>query len=269
MFRNYRALSFLTFFLILGFTLAGTALAQCNDVIFRVTQGDQTLSFSGNEPVELQADQPGNLRIYFRSNGQTPHTLAGEWGNPGQFGFRKVDPMAVRRVIMMDPQKPDGIQRANVRFTAGSSGQTQIGYKITGANKPEVYNRIPKQCLAGVVNVVVQNRRISERPSGSSIQSQRTLQISGQYQTDFGLVVLNQNGDRVSGTVEHKNGRLSGDLRGNVVRGFWAQEPTYLKPDDAGDFEFTFANDGRSFQGVWRYGTEGPWKDKWNGQLVR
>ena len=266
MFRTIRYLLISAFCL----AMAQASFAQCGDVIYRVTQGDETRSYSGNEALVLDAGQPGNIRIYYRSNGQTPHTLAAKWGNPGEFGYRRIDPITVRRVIKMDPQKQGGLQRGNVRFTAGTPGQTQIGYQITGANKSDVFNKVPKQCRTGIVTVVVQNLDRDGRPPapGHDDHGSDDFAIGGRYETDFGVMVLNQNGDRISGTVEHKNGRLSGDLRGNVLRGFWAQEPSYLKPDDAGDFEFTFAADGRSFQDVWRYGTDGPWKN-WNGKRLR
>ena len=142
MFRTIRYLLISAFCL----AMAQASFAQCGDVIYRVTQGDETRSYSGNEALVLDAGQPGNIRIYYRSNGQTPHTLAAKWGNPGEFGYRRIDPITVRRVIKMDPQKQGGLQRGNVRFTAGTPGQTQIGYQITGANKSDVFNKVLLLC---------------------------------------------------------------------------------------------------------------------------
>ena len=58
-------------------------------------------------------------------------------------------------------------------------------------------------------------------------------------------------------------------MEGNVVKGKWSEGPSYKPPKDAGEFEFTIAEDGHSFKGKWRYGFgTGDWRSTWDGTKV-
>jgi len=75
-----------------------------------------------------------------------------------------------------------------------------------------------------------------------------------------------QNGDQVTGTYTHDNGKIVGTVSGNTLTGTWSEEPSYNPPGDAGDFVITFANDKKSFSGNWRYGSgTGNWDGTWDG----
>ena len=50
--------------------------------------------------------------------------------------------------------------------------------------------------------------------------------------------------------------------------GTWSEAPTYLPPDDAGDFELNFTEDCNGFEGRWRRGSSGPWWTDWNGSRI-
>jgi hypothetical protein len=86
------------------------------------------------------------------------------------------------------------------------------------------------------------------------------------WHTNFGEMVLEFSGDRVSGEYEHDGGRIEGILSGRVITGTWSESPSYAPPNDAGQFEFTLSEDGRSFTGRWRYDSEGAWYD-WSGTM--
>lgn len=86
----------------------------------------------------------------------------------------------------------------------------------------------------------------------------------GEWETNWGNMVLTQSGLVVTGTYTHDKGKISGTVSGNVLTGTWSESPSYAPPGDAGDIEFTMSADGKSFSGKWRYGSEGSWGD-WEG----
>ncbi len=93
------------------------------------------------------------------------------------------------------------------------------------------------------------------------------LQWANRWDTTYGEMVLSFSGDRVTGEYESDDGRIEGTVSGRLMTGIWAEEPSYAPPNDAGQFEFTLAEDGRSFTGRWRYGSEGSWR-LWSGTLA-
>lgn len=253
--------------LVLGlllFTSVAAAQAQsqhCEDLVFRLTQdGNHEQSFSGGETIVLKPGRDGHLRMYLRSKGPIPHTLSAEYGHPSEFGFRGMDPNLVRQVIQVRPQKPNNIERARVVFTSGQRGSATLGYRITGANDPEAFKRIPRYCRSGVLTFQVarDGRPTDPEPSG-------VLNVTGTWSTDYGPLILQQDGETVQGHFDEKRGHLIGRLDGTVLRGTWVQLPSFRAPNDAGDFELVFRpRDGR-FNGAWRRGCEQHWEGQWNG----
>jgi hypothetical protein len=88
---------------------------------------------------------------------------------------------------------------------------------------------------------------------------------NGDWQTKWGKMVIVQTGNEVTGTYEHDNGKIKGVIVGDKIIGTWSEAPTYLPPNDAGEFEMILSSDGQSFTGRWRYGTTGRWEGGWNG----
>lgn len=86
----------------------------------------------------------------------------------------------------------------------------------------------------------------------------------GEWDSNWGKMILTQNGSIVTGTYTHDKGRINGTISGNILKGTWSESPSYAPPNDAGDLELTMAADGKSFSGKWRYGSEGSWGD-WEG----
>lgn len=90
---------------------------------------------------------------------------------------------------------------------------------------------------------------------GSSPAADPSTPWSGTWDSDWGPMELSQSGNQVTGTYEHNGGRITGTLSANTLSGTWSETPTYTAPDDAGDFTFTLAADGKSFSGEWWYGS--------------
>lgn len=95
------------------------------------------------------------------------------------------------------------------------------------------------------------------------------VNYSGTYETEWGRMVLQQNGSSVTGSYEHDNGRLEGTVSGNVITGNWYEEPTSQPPTDAGTYRFDFNSDGSEFQGSWKYGyADSEWSGQWIGKKI-
>jgi len=97
-------------------------------------------------------------------------------------------------------------------------------------------------------------------PSGAAVQ------WANKWDTTYGEMELQFSGDLVTGEYESDDGRIEGTVSGLLITGIWSEEPSYAPPNDAGQFEFTLDEDGRSFTGRWRYGSEGTWRS-WSGTL--
>jgi hypothetical protein len=88
---------------------------------------------------------------------------------------------------------------------------------------------------------------------------------TGTWQSNFGEMFLEQDGDVVQGSYSRGEGKISGQVQGQKLVGTWSENPSYNPPDDAGNFEFTMSEDCQSFQGRWKYGSTGGWIDGWSG----
>ena len=82
--------------------------------------------------------------------------------------------------------------------------------------------------------------------------------IAGTYSTDFQDMTLQINGNRVTGTYKHRNGKVEGTLNGKILTGTWTQS------NGRGRLEFVFNNDFTAFTGKWSYNDAVP-SSKWNG----
>ncbi len=97
------------------------------------------------------------------------------------------------------------------------------------------------------------------------LQDAVTGSFSGSWQTSWGMMTLNAGG---SGSYTHDKGKITGSVNGRILTGTWSEAPSYSPPNDAGDIEFTLSEDGNSWSGKWRYGSEGSWKSDWSGTRV-
>ena len=88
---------------------------------------------------------------------------------------------------------------------------------------------------------------------------------TGTWSTNWGDMILEQDGISVAGNYTWDNGRIQGTVSGDKLIGTWSEAPSYSPSHDAGDIEFTLADDCKSFTGYWRYGREGSWSGGWTG----
>lgn len=89
---------------------------------------------------------------------------------------------------------------------------------------------------------------------------------AGTWDTNWDDMVLAQNGNQVSGTYGHDNGKISGTVSGDTFSGWWSEAPSYSPPDDAGSVELTMGPEHQTISGRWRYGSSGSWYENgWHG----
>ena len=262
--------------------LAGTDVVQaqnCQNLIVRSIQGGYEQSSLGFQPVQVYAHQQGHLRAYWRSNSPDPYTLSVQFGHPSAFGYQGQPATRVRQHFRMQPQNQQQVGRGKVDFQAAAPGTTTIGFRIIGSRNPQVFNTIPQGCRSGVLTVQVSGQQQQGNYGNQGYGNQggygqgsapgaQIPSVAGRYNTDWGIMTLNQEGKRVWGTYPHNQGRVEGLYDGQVFRGVWRQGPSYKGPNDAGDFEIRFHQGG--FSGAWSYGTKPPgqWDGNWNGRWL-
>jgi hypothetical protein len=97
--------------------------------------------------------------------------------------------------------------------------------------------------------------------------------VEGEWQTDFGMMSLDRSGPTVEGSYEHNNGKISGSMERNILRGYWFQDRADTRCERRmhgthywGRLKFVFT--GRRFAGSWGYCEDRPTAD-WNGHRAR
>ena len=191
-----------------------------------------------------------NLKINLNQSVNT-ETGYGSWikvyyGEPG--GVESDGPSA--ELGWRDAGKSVSAQSTFV-FPSGSTNQFRI----------RVYCKI-----AGDVYEVIYLYKLDSGSKSIPTSAPAVANWKGDWQSTWGNLSLEQNGDVVTGNYEHDGGRISGKVIGNKIIGTWSEGPTYAGPNDAGEFEFTLSPNGKSFTGRWKYGTNGAWQAKpWTG----
>ncbi len=140
-----------------------------------------------------------------------------------------------------------GNQTGKFRFVMSLDGKSFSGKWGSSSNVPgNTWNgtRITRIMHAPV-----------KRPSSFN---KKTL-WEGSWNTTFKKLVLKQNGNKVSGTYGHDNGRIVGIVNGNVLEGTWHEAG-----NQTGKFRFVISLDGKSFSGKWGNNSNVP-GSTWNG----
>jgi hypothetical protein len=151
-------------------------------------------------------------------------------------------------------------------FTPGWAGYYKLDStcsKITGANQYTSDHNATK--LSDSTDLSTAPVLPSDVPAHLS-----TCIYTGTWNTDWGTMVLAQEGTKVTGTYTHDSGKVSGTLVDGVYVGKWSESPSYGEPGDAGDMVFYFTKDCNGFSGTWHYGahTSGAWSGTWVGTKV-
>ena len=264
--------------LLAALSVAPIEAQNCQDLIFRVIQGNSEQAYLGFQPLVMRANQDGHIRAYWRSGSPDPYTLAVQYDIAAKMGFQGSPAQQVRQHLWLNNQNAEQAGRGKINFQAQQPGTTQIAFRITGSKSPAVFQRIPVACRAGVLTVQVQGGQQQQGNYGGQgapgynnpppVPQGQVPFIGGRYTSEFGDMYLNQDGQRVWGTYTSNQGRIEGTFDGQMLRGVWSQAPSYRAPRDAGDIEMRFLN-GR-FSGVWRYGhgPQSPWEGTWAGSYV-
>ncbi len=140
---------------------------------------------------------------------------------------------------------------------------------ITYYNYPHgKWDSVLKIHSSGKVGIRHVDTHIEANDTGENVVTQPPVpDISGIWSSGFGSLTLTQKGNKITGHYTHDHGHIEGTINGNKFTGRWSEAPTYKPPRDAGDCEFVFSKNGKSFSGRWRYGFGGSsWNGEWNGK---
>jgi hypothetical protein len=92
------------------------------------------------------------------------------------------------------------------------------------------------------------------------VSAQTVPNVSGTWDTTFKDWNAQQNGNKVSGSYDYNEGRVSGTLSGNTLTGYWVEKETVVLCSTArdgsrnwGKIVFNFRQDGSGFSG--RFGS--------------
>jgi hypothetical protein len=77
--------------------------------------------------------------------------------------------------------------------------------------------------------------------------------FEGDWQTTWGVLTIKMNGQRLTGTYPHDQGRIDGTVSedGTTFTGTWSEAPSYSLPNDAGPLVLRLSQDKSSFDGQW------------------
>lgn len=103
----------------------------------------------------------------------------------------------------------------------------------------------------------------------TAVRAAEPATFAGDWNCDWGVLRIELNGTRATGTAAKRNSRLEATLSadGRTLDGRWLQPPSFAGPKDAGRLLLTLTPDGNAFTGRWGYGnaTDG---GPWNGRRV-
>lgn len=109
----------------------------------------------------------------------------------------------------------------------------------------------------------------SESANPPAPRSELTVDWSGAWSSDFGVINFTQQGAQVSGNYAYANsgaqvqGQISGAVMGSHLDFAWEEGPGGA---GAGHGSFIVGADGRSFEGTWGKGESRTDGGNWNGK---
>ncbi len=106
-----------------------------------------------------------------------------------------------------------------------------------------------------VLNVLDPDDPEPSVPGNGSNATPTAASGRSEWDTNFNKVFFDQKGQNLSGHYEYASGKVKGNLKGMTMEGWWSEDDDTKDcgPDNAwsGPFVLTFANDGKSFTGIW------------------
>lgn len=104
------------------------------------------------------------------------------------------------------------------------------------------------------------------RATGRQLTRTPVSNISGTYDTNYGLFHVRQEGTSVSGCYEHDSGVLSGGVEGRVLKFTWREGE---RGQQQGPAIMVISPDGKELLGLWwENNASGPPSGVWNGKKV-
>lgn len=102
------------------------------------------------------------------------------------------------------------------------------------------------------------------RATGRQLTRTPVANISGTYETDYGLFHIRQEGTSLSGCYEHDSGVLSGGIEGRVLKFIWREGE---QGEQKGPAIMVISPDGKELLGLWwNEGSKGAPGGTWNGK---
>ncbi|MBV9139345.1 MAG: toll/interleukin-1 receptor domain-containing protein [Pseudonocardiales bacterium] len=94
--------------------------------------------------------------------------------------------------------------------------------------------------------------------------------LQGHWYGDWGNSYFLVVRDSVRVVYDYRNGRILANIRGNMISGWWAEEPTRQPPDNAGEVEFSLPDggDASNLKGRWWYGSKNSKAKSWRLEKV-
>ncbi len=115
--------------------------------------------------------------------------------------------------------------------SASAEGNISVGIRNGKPFKIRVFCKI-----AGDIYQVTYTYLFNQTNVQSGENNQEKV-WNGEWQSKWGRMVIVQNGNNITGTYQHDNGKIKGVIQGNKLTGTWSEAPTYLPPNDSGEFE--------------------------------
>jgi hypothetical protein len=177
-------------------------------------------------------------------------------------------------------------------LTVESGGYTTLNWSVSNAEAVLIFPVAGSVAASGSLQIAVQettffilqaanaNGMVDESITvtvDNDFQDMLALNWTGDYDTNWGTMHLEQSGNTVTGTYAYQEGRIEGTLSPDsqyVLLGRWMETPSFAPPSDAGDIYFSMDRHHTSFTGYWRYGytgdysITGDWDGSWSGDRI-
>ena len=173
-----------------------------------------------------------------------------------------------------------------------SGGYTVLNWSVSNAEAVIIFPEIGAVPVSGSLQIAVQQTTffiLQAANANGMVDESITVTVNngfqdildrdwtGDYNTNWGTMHLEQNGNTVTGTYAYQEGRIEGTLSPDsqyVLLGRWMETPSFAPPRDAGDIYFSMDRHHSSFTGYWRYGytgdysITGDWDGSWTGDRI-
>lgn len=150
--------------------------------------------------------------------------------------------------------------------TDGFGVLTTVNVPQGGRKEATLSRPVTAQWLKFVVTANWGNAEFTEvmelEGYGKPVGEPPKVDIAGVYETNYDLLRLEQDGTRVVGCYDHREGRISGNLLGRVLQGEWQED----NGQRSGTAVMVLSVQGDALNGVWY--ERGQLEGEWSGHRV-